>query len=968
MSIKLSLKNSAALRRAFVVFTVFLVFSAGLSGCASSGGKKGDIYGGLGKPADSVPLMGELRAGVLPNGLRYYILPNALPENRAFLTLAVNAGSVLEEDDEQGLAHFVEHMAFNGTRRFPEAELLDYLRSLGMRFGADANAYTSFDATVFGIDVPVETGADGLKHIPAKALDVIDDWTHAIAFAPADVDDERAVIMEEYRSRLGAEERIQKKLAPILLQGSPYADRNPIGLPEIIMNAPASKMENFYRKWYRADNMAVIFVGDFDAAALEAELPSRFTAPAPQGALNRPFYELPGPREGSFRAEIITDPEYAYTRVDAYYKGNPRPFNGTLGSYRDGVMDYLIAEILSRRFEAAVLKPQTPYSDAGAWEMRYGRESGFRILTAIAKPGMIRESLEAIMREKESLVRYGFTNAEIDRAGRSMLSNLSRVVSEQDRGESDTYIDSLTGYFLQGQDAADAEWELDAVTRLLPGIGAAELARRIKSYYDTGDLTVVVIGSESELDGLPGEAEIRKIVENAKKAKIERPAESGLSGELLGQEPLPGAVTGETVDGETGSELWELGNGARIILKPTNNKNNEIILRAMARGGTAAVPETDFVSAELAAEMAAASGLGPYSRTELVQKLADKQVSVSFSANSFTRSIDGSATTGDLKSLFELVYLTFTQPRIETDAVRALLDQYRTSLIRRSENPEDVFYDEVNRFAYGDDYRFNPMRLEDLEKVDIAAARRFLARALNPADFTFVFTGNLDTAVLRSYAETYLASIPPGESWNSFGDIAINRPQKNLKNIYKGREEKSIVFQGWFMPAAFNMADSIKASVLSEYLDIILTREIRERLGGVYSIWVNSSLSALPPSGELVMETMFYCDPGRAEELCAEIIRQIELVARGAIDGDTFAKAVEALKKDHENALQRNSFIAAYYANLAVIFNQPLSALDKRPFLYDSARPEDIRDICLKLLPRGPSALILYPEGRGSRE
>jgi zinc protease len=289
-------------------------------------------------------------------------------------------------------------------------------------------------------------------------------------------------------------------------------------------------------------------------------------------------------------------------------------------------------------------------------------------------------------------------------------------------------------------------------------------------------------------------------------------------------------------------------------------------------------------------------------------------------------------------------------------------------LIRRGENPEDVFYDEMARIIYDNDYRFTSIRLEDLEKADIAATRSFLARALNPADYTFVFTGNLDMDILRSYAETYLASIPPGESWNSFSDVKINRPQKILKTIYKGKEEKTIVFQGWFMPATFNVTDSIKASVLSEYLDIVLTQEIREKLGGVYSVWVDAAFSALPPPGEMMIETLFNCDPGRAEELCAGIIRQIELIARGTINMDTFTKAVEALKKAHESALQRNSFIANYYANLAVVFNQPLSTLDKRPLLYDSVRPEDIKDICQKLLPRGPVTLILYPEGREKKE
>ncbi|MDR0374422.1 MAG: insulinase family protein [Treponema sp.] len=962
MNMKSIVKNHAVLRYTLIACIVSLVLSASVAGCAGLSAGKSDIYGGLGKPSDPVPLMDGLRTGTLPNGLRYYIVPNARPENRAFLTLAVNAGSILETDDEQGLAHFVEHMAFNGTKRFPKLELLNYLRSLGMRFGPDVNAYTSYDETVFGIEAPVETGEDGIKRIPANALAVIDDWTYAVAFDPEDVDEERPVIIEEYRSRLGAMERVWRRLTLFLLEGSLYAERLPIGLPEIIMNAPASKLERFYRKWYRADNMAVILAGDFDADALEAELSSHFTAPPPAGVLDRPDFELPAPRKGNFRSEIITDPEFTYTRVDAYYKGVPRPLAGTLEAYRDSVMDYLIAEMVSKRFDEAVLKPETPYSGAGAWDTRYGKESNFHTLTAIAKPGAIRESLAEIMRQKESLVRYGFTNAEIDRAKRSLLSTLSKAVFEKDRQESGTYVSALVRHFLQGASAPDAEWELDAVTRLLPGIGAGELGRRVKSYYNTGDLTVVIIGPEQERADLPGEAEIRKIIAEAEKAKIARPVNVEISGELLDEDPAPGSITGETVDAETGSVIWELSNGARIILKPTANKNNEIALYALAPGGTAAVPETDFISARLAAEMALASGVGPYSRTELAQKLAGKQVSMSFSTFPLLRSLNASSTSDDLKSLFELVYLSFTQSRIDADAATVVIDQYRTSLIRARENPEEVFYEEVYRLLYGDDYRFIPARLEDLEKFDIATARRFLAQALNPAGCTFVFVGNLDIALMRPYVETYLASIPAGDPASGFPDVVINRPQKTLRHIYKGREEKSIVFQAWIAPETFDISDSITALVLSEYLDIRLTEEIREKLGGVYSIWVDFSLNALPPPGELAMEIEFSCDPVRVEELIAEVSRQIEMISRGEIDSDTFAKAVEALKKSHESAIQRNSYIANYYANLVAIFNQPLSFLDRRPDLYGAVRTEDMKDICIRLLPHGPATLILYPE------
>jgi zinc protease len=359
--------------------------------------------------------------GTLPNGLRYYIVENAKPENRAYLTLAVNAGSVLETDDQQGLAHFVEHMAFNGTERFPESELVNYLRSLGMRFGADVNAYTSYDETVYGIEVPTEPDETGVKRIPDTALAVLDDWTHRLTFDPKEVDDERLVIMEEYRSRLGAMDRIRRLMLPILFEGSQYANRRAIGLPEIIENAPPSKLAEFYKTWYRADNMALIFVGDFDGPALEASLASHFSMPAPEGPLNRPKHDLPPPKKG-LRVKVFTDPELAFTRVELYYKRPPKPITSDLAGYRETVIDYLINTMLSYRFDEAASKPETPYVNAGGGTVRYGASSRYYMLAARAKTGAAEETLKEILRAKESMSRYGFTETELDRAKRGLLS------------------------------------------------------------------------------------------------------------------------------------------------------------------------------------------------------------------------------------------------------------------------------------------------------------------------------------------------------------------------------------------------------------------------------------------------------------------------------------------------------------------------------------------------------------------
>jgi zinc protease len=908
--------------------------------------------------------MAKARTGKLPNGLRYYILENARPENRAFLTLAVNAGSVLETEEEQGLAHFTEHMAFNGTKRFPEQEMINYLRSLGMRFGPDVNAYTSFDETVYGIEAPVEMGEDGIKRIPAKALAVIDDWSYAVTFTPQDVDDERGVITEEYRSMLGAGERIMRKLLPILLRGSPYTNRLPIGLLEIIRTAPASRLENFYKKWYRTDNMAIILVGDFDGAVLERELAEHFTAPPPSSPLDRPYYELPKPDKDSLRIEIVTDPEYPYPRVDLYYREAPQPLRGDLASYRKGLIDALIDQMISLRIEEATAKPETPYIAAGFWETRYGRESRFYVISAIAKSGSVRESLRAILREKESMSRYGFTAAEIDRAKRTVISTFTQQVSEKDRQPSNQFVYSFVSHFTNNQNVSDVEWELDAAARILPTITAGEIEAAAKNYFVFNDITMFLTAPDSEAANLPDTAELKNILAASRKERIPRPKETPISDKLLDQEPAAGQILNESRDAEAGAILWELSNGAKVILKETTNKNNEIVLYAIARGGTSGAPESEEVSIFFAAEMMDVSGMGPYSRTELLQKLADKQVSIAFWTTLFHRGFEGRAASGDLKTLFELLYLGFTQPRFDSGAVEAMLDQYRTTLAQKNENPESVFSDEISRVTSGNSRFVRPVELEDLGKVHPQAALDFVRQGLGPQDYTFVFTGNLDIPAVRGYVETYLAAIPPTEaSMNAWADPQIVRPGKTEKTIYKGKEEKSLVYLGWFLPEKYDERQRATALALTEYVDIVLTEEIREKLGGVYYISAGVSLSSLPYNGELTMSSYFSCDPRRAEELSAAVVRQLELIAQGTINDSVFVKAQEALKKSWEVSMQNNYYIAQNYGSLTVTLGLPLGQLTRRPGLYAAVTPAEIQDLCRRLLPGGPARIILYPEG-----
>jgi zinc protease len=790
---------------------------------------------------------------------------------------------------------------------------------------------------------------------------VLDDWTRAITFDPRDVDDERLVIMEEYRAYLGAMERLRQQFMPLLLKGSRYGERLPIGLPEIIQNAPAQRLEGFYRRWYRPDNMALIVVGDFDGAALEADLGSHFTAQAAGEALDRPYYELPAPQKGNLDTMVITDPEISFSQINLFFKRSPQPIGRDLRAYREDLITSLVDYMLNLRVQEAVQDPATPYTYAWTEKGHFGTASRLYNLAVESKSGKVKESLRELLRLKESMRRYGFTETELRLAGAAILSNLEQRVSEKDRQQSNSYVSGLTEYFLRGGILPDIEWEYRAALSLLPGITTADIKRQIRDYFEPGDLTAFIIAPESERENLPTEAEFRRIIRQSPWFRVERPQEQAAPDTLISRQPEAGSIRSESLDRETGALIWELENGATLILKETANRNNEISLYAMARGGTTSAAAAEQVSARLVAEMVGVSGIGPWSRSQLVQLIADKQVSLSFWAGNYNRGFQGSASSKDIQTLFELLYLFFTEPRLEENAIKSFLDSYRSSLLLRGEEPGSAFFDTVISVSSGDHPHFKSLTAKDLDQANLDQALSFLKRGLNPGDYTFVLTGNLDPAALRPLAETWLASIPPSESWNAWTDPGLRRPGKTAAQVYKGQEEQGYVYLGWYAPLAYTEEENAAVSVFQEYLDIRLTEEIREKLGGVYVIQGDVSLSPVPTE-ELAMEVYFICDPKRSDEL-SQAVQDLMRRTAESVDGDVFAKSVEALKKEWEASIQSNLYIAQSYADSSVLLGASLSRLDKRPELFSQVRPEDLQRLCREFISRGPAKVQLFPEG-----
>ena len=934
-----------------------------LSACTTTKPSSAD-YAGLGSPDSPIPFNEKVYTGQLSNGLYYYILENPRPENRAYLTLAVNAGSILEEENERGLAHFVEHMAFNGTARFPEHDLINYLRSLGMRFGADVNAYTGYDQTVYGIEVPVEKNEAGLKSIPQTALQIIDDWTYAVTFDLKDVDEERPVIIEELRARGGLSDRLQQKLTASLFHDSQYAARSPKGLVEIIENAPASRLENFYKTWYRPDNMALIFVGDFDGEALKANLENYFSAPAATTPLNRPAYDLPPPQKGRFSVELIKDPEQTTTLINLYYKRPQLPRTNDLASYRLAVIDNLIEQIVNMHFDEKSANPENPYIAGMSNHSRHGASSRYYSLAVLAKTGAGLEAMRELFLEKETIVRYGFMKEEIELAKRSLISSMEQAASEIDTRESRYYVLELTDSFLNGASMPSIEWDLDAVKRLLPGITEDDVTDVARSYFASDDVTVLVIAPESET--LPDEKQIKQLSNQISLAKINRPQPTFVTGELLDTVPAAGRITDEIVDEQSGSITWTVGNGAKVIIKQTTNRNNEITLYALAKGGEADVPLSQNMSARFSAELSAASGIGSFSLTELKKKLSDKQVSLGAWTSAFIRTFQGSTSSGDIKTFFEMLYLYFTQPRIDPVAFNTLMQEYRTLLAGQSDNPDAYFAEEVLKIMYGHDPLFVPITEADLDKVNLEDAYAFLLKALNPADWTFVFTGSIDLSVMRPLVESYIASIPAkAESFNQWSAATIKRPGAITEILYKGQpgvEAKGMVYMASFASKPFTESEAIAAQVLNEYLDIHLIEKIRESLGATYSIVTNVAFSPFPSNGELSLALTFTCSPQRASSLVEAVRAEIASLAEGNIDPNILSKAIAARTKDWEQSMQSNTYIAQLYANFSVLFNLPFGNLDLRPQYFSAVSASDLQRMCRLLLENGPAAVILYPD------
>ncbi|MER3484087.1 MAG: hypothetical protein C4332_13960 [Meiothermus sp.] len=901
----------------------------------------------------TLPSDPKLVTGKLPNGLTYYIYPNEEPQNRAELRLVVNVGSLMEEDDQKGLAHFLEHMLFNGTKRFPKQEIENFLEKVGMQFGADLNAYTSFDETVYQLRVP--TGDPATFD---TALNILEDWASSATLDPDQVKREAPVIVEEERARYKtASGRASIQSLGLYLANSRYGVRLPIGDMKIVSSAPTEALRRFYQTWYRPDLMAVVVVGDVDAKKLEATLKEKFGAlKNPTPAKPRPSYNIPS--VNTDRYLVFQDPEYPQTQIRINALRQARVVN-TVGTFRDLIINQLYASMLNSRLSDLSKSANPPFLSASVGSGNFVRPHDVDQIAVTVKENGEAAGLDAALTELKR-ARLGFTEGELARAKSQLQSTFEKAYNERDKQDSRDIADTLADIFLTGAAPTSAETDLELAKRFLGELTDDDVNTYAKGFL-SGPRNIITLRPQKTGVNPLTVADLQKVVAAADAKTVEAYKEAALASGLFDKIPAPAAIAKENQQKEF-TDLT-LANGARVLYKKTNFKNDEILFRAYSSGGASLVSDADYPAAMVIGAVVAGSGLGPFNSNELPRFLAGKQVSVAPSIGEREEGLRGQSSAKDLETLFQMTNLFFTAPKADPDIFAKEIATRLEAVNNRNLNPVTPVQDALNDYIGPGSIRGKPFTAAQLQGIDREKALGlYKSRFANAANFTFVFVGSFDEAKLRDLAQRYLGTLPAAPNKDAWKNI-FPKPRYGAKveqDFYKGQDERGIVAFYFTQPYEYSVKNVVVASALNNLLDIRLTEDIREKLGGAYSPGVNGGLSREPYT-EVSYLISFPCDPKRAPDLVKATLDTLESVKTN-ISGDDMTKVREQLKRSREEALRTNSFWLSRLVSYVQYGDIDPNDTTTFSATVDSLKASDLQDLAKKVL--GPNYLraVLYPE------
>jgi len=905
---------------------------------------------------DKLPFDNTITTGKLDNGLTYYIKNNAKPEKRVELRLVIKAGSILEDDDQQGLAHFLEHMLFNGTESFPKNELVSFLEKTGIRFGADLNASTGFDRTMYMLTLPTDD-----QKLLEQGMQVLEEWAHKASLQGEEIDKERGVIMEEWRLGKGAGDRIQKIQLPKIMYNSRYANRLPIGDTNVIMTAPYDALRRYYRDWYRPDLMAVVAVGDFDKTEMEALIKKHFsrlkmvTNPKP-----RTMYDLPKHQE--IIVSVDKDKEMPMTSVELYYK-HPKREEGTYGTYRTNLVENIVNSMINSRFMEISRSQNAPFLGAQSMSLNnvlgYG---GLYIIGAAVKEENLLVGYDRVVTEANRYSRHGFTATELQRAKDELLSTYEQMYNERDKSPSAQFANEYARHFEFGEGTPGIEYELGLAKKFVPEITLDEVNKAAKSFITDGSLVITISGPDKESLKYPTEDEVRNLYTELMSQNVEPYVDNVSSVPLFSREVTPGTIKKKSENKNLGTTEWELSNGAKVVLKPTDFKNDEIVFQAFKYGGTSLAADKDYVSAESAVDIIEEAGLSKFTATDLQKLLTGKVVSITPFIDELSEGFRGSSSTKDFEIFLQLLNLYFTEPRLDYESYQVYYDRLKESIKNNGLSPESAFRDTFNVVMAQYHYRERPMTEELLKELDADKAYEFFkSRFSNAGDFKFYFVGNFKPQEIEPMILKYIGSLPAAAKSETWKDVGINTPKGRInKTVYKGIEKKGSVRIAITGKFEFNAQNRYLLRSMLDLFNIKLRERIREDKGGVYGIGAGPRMEKYPDNSYRIT-IGFGCDPDRIEELSAEVENVIKEMKDSKPEELYMTKVKETQRRTWEvNQKENNFWLNSLFA---FDFNaENAEELLKYPERIKNLKPEDIQKAAKQYFTDNFVQVVLKPE------
>jgi len=907
-----------------------------------------------------LPVDKDVVTGTLDNGVTYYIQKNSKPEKRAELRLFVKAGSVQENDDQQGLAHFVEHMAFNGTKNFKKNELVNYLEKLGIKFGPELNAQTGFDQTIYMLKVPTDS-----VDILAKGFQVLEDWAHNLSFDPEEIDKERGVVIEEWRLGRGAQMRMMNKLLPILFKESKYAERLPIGKKDIIESADYQTIKSFYHDWYRPDLIGVAAVGDFNIKDIESYIKQHFAGiKPPENEKEEITYNIPKHKETYFG--IASDKEAQFSTVSVYYLQDPKIVKD-VEDYKNRLVHTIFYGILNDRLNELTASADPPFAYGYSGSERLVKSSDLSYLVALVKEGGIDRGLEALLREAERIYRFGITQTEVDRQKKNLLRLAEKSLDEKDKTESSRIINEIENNFLYNQPLISVEDNYKLINELLPGINLEDVNSVSSEMLTPENRIVLVTSPEKDSLKIPDNAELSAVIDKINSENITPYIDKVASEPLVKNVPSPSTIVSSISTPSLNLTEWTLGNGVKVIIKPTDFKNDEVVFSAFSPGGSSEVRDNDFLSAQYATSLLMESGLDGLNRTELEKYLTGKIVNVNPYIGFYFEGMQGGASPKDIETLFQLIYTYFIEPRIDSTGYSSFTTKLKSFLANRSSNPQAAFKDTMQVTLSNYHFRSRPVTVNMLDEINPDKSLSIYKDRFGDAnDFTFVFAGNIDTSAVKPLVETYLGGLP---SHNRV-DVPVDLKFKDIKGsiskiVKKGIEPKSSVAITYVGNMDFTRKTEYLMQSLVDILRIKLRETIREDKSGTYGVYCYKQIYRIPQA-HYDINFGFGCDPRRVDELVETFHTVLDSIKTFGPDETIMTKVKESQRRQRELDIKKNSFWIGIISDYLENNEDPSEILNYNKWI-DEMTAEDIKECANEYLGDDVVKVVLYPAEESSQ-